>query len=96
MIGDSIYPGSNGFEDSYYSGLMRNMGGDLRSAQAPEMEAVSGTVQETIAHVYLGPEGPGELYGDGPTGDISVRGFNADGTAVDMSLLCTTYSAMVA
>ena len=88
MNGVSIYPGGNGWEDDYYRTCLGNMSGDSGgSVEHQDLGQVATDTSSAVHYVYEGPEGPGELYGDGPTGNFADR--HPEG----MSLQCTTMSS---
>ena len=76
MIGDPIYPGGNYFDLDWEARARANMGGDIASASAPDLENVASDSHAQVSHVYEGPLGPGELYCDGPTAGSVDAHFN--------------------
>ncbi|MBI4127126.1 hypothetical protein HY463_00285 [Candidatus Peregrinibacteria bacterium] len=81
MLGEPIYPGSNGYDEDWDAKVRNNtahvpyegpLGPDyVHAAAAPVENFAGGDFGE-----YAGPIGPGELYGDGPTAGSYDGHFN--------------------
>ena len=76
MLGDPIYPGSNNFDLDWEARVRGNMRGEAPVSASSAVDGIVGTSHNEVAHVYEGPLGPGELYGDGPTAGSGDAHFN--------------------